>query len=142
NLSDGTSRGSVGMLRDGGNVDWPDPLKEAAFDKVRQRLARSLRLAVDQLKHNDPLDASLVKDIKADFTELNKLLDHNAEDLSPAQYIEAKRFLNQLSEAVRALSDPKAVNFYNGKWVARGKNVATLVQNMTRDGVVFAPAAP
>lgn len=142
NLTDGTSRGNVGMLKDGGNLDWPESLKESIFDKGRNRLARNLRLAVDQLKHNDPLEVSLVKDIKADFAEMSKLLSDNAGDLSPAQYIEAKRFLNQLSEAIRSLSDPKAVNYFNGKWVARGKNVAELVSFLTKEGLVFAPASP
>jgi hypothetical protein len=142
NLTDGTSHSNVGMLKEGGNLEWPEPLKDAQFDKLRARLARNLRVAVDQLKHNDPLEASLVKDIKSDFKELNKVLNDTAGDLSPAQYIESKRFLNQLSEAIRALSDPKVVNHFNGKWAARGKNVAELVSFMTKEGLIFAPAAP
>ena len=33
NLSDKSSRGDGGVLKDGGNLDWPASLKEAAFDK-------------------------------------------------------------------------------------------------------------
>ncbi len=139
NLTDGTSPGSVGPLKEG-SLDWPDSLKEPAFDKARARLARNLRLAIAQLKDREPLDNAQLKDIKADFQELNRLLGENAEDLSPAQYIEAKRFLNRLSESIRALSDPKAVNYFNGKWVARGKNVAELVSFLTKEGLIFAPA--
>jgi len=142
NLSDNSSRGNVGMLKDSGNLDWPESLKEAPFDKARTRLGRSLRLAVDQLKHRDPLENSQLKDIKADFKELNKVLNESADNLSPAQYIEAKRYLNQLSSAIRALSDKAAVNYFNGTWVARGVNVADLMSHMSKEGLTFAPATP
>jgi hypothetical protein len=48
-----------------------------------------------------------------------------------------------LNEAVQALSDPNVQNFLTGKFAAKGKNVADLVDNLTRvQGLEFAPAAP
>jgi hypothetical protein len=142
NVTDGTTRSSAGMFKESGSVEWPESLKEPLFEKSKLRLARNLRLAVEALKGSEPIDPSLVKDIKADLKELTRTLNDNAEELTPAQYIEAKRFLNQLSDAIRALSDPNAKNYFNGKWAAKGKNVAELVTWMTGEGVIFAPAAP
>jgi hypothetical protein len=141
-VTDGRERGSIGMFKAGGNLDWPEALKEFAFDKARLRLARNLRIAIDQLKHNEPLEEATLRDVKSDFKALIKVLDNNTEELGPAQYIEAKRFLNQLSEGIRALSDPKVINHFNGKWVARGRDVTDLVARMTKEGLVFAPATP
>ena len=62
--------------------------------------------------------------------------------MSPAQYIEAKRYLNQLSAAIKALSDPKVANYFNNRWNAKGKNVAELVSHMKREGLAFVPATP
>jgi hypothetical protein len=142
NVTDGAEHGNLALFKDGGHLDWPDALTAPAFDKTRARLARNLRIAVDQLKHNEPLDRAAVGDIEADFRTLSKAFADGAEELTPAQFIEAKRFLNRLSEATRALSDPKAMNYFNGKWAARGKNVAELVTWMTSKGLILAPAAP
>jgi hypothetical protein len=141
NLSAG-ARGNVGMLRNDGNLNWPLSLTEAPFTDLRERLTKNIRHAVSDLKGKEPVPASTLKDITNDFNSLNDKLSDSADDLSPGQYIEAKRYLNQLAQAVRALSDPKAANYFNQTWTARGKNVAELVANMTKDGQVFAPAAP
>jgi len=141
NLSAGF-RGNVGMLRNDGNLTWPLSLQEAQFTELRDRLTKNIRHAVSDLKGKEPVPSATLKDITNDFKALNDKLSDSADDLSTGQYIEAKRYLNQLSLAVRALSDPKAVNYFNNTWTAKGKNVAELVANLTRDGLVFAPAAP
>jgi hypothetical protein len=142
NLTDGNSRGNVGMLRNGGDLSWPDSLKEPIFDKVRKSFQRNLRLAVAQLKDKEPVADATKKDLNADFKELNKILDNSADDLTPAQYIEAKRYLNQLGAAVRLLSDANAIKYFDNTWVAKGKNVAELVAHMIKEGLTFAPATP
>jgi hypothetical protein len=141
NVSGGT-RGNVGMLRGGGKLSWPLSLQEPQFTEQRKRLESNLQHAVVDLKDKNPVPAATLRDINNDFKELNDKLSDSADELSPGQYIEAKRYLNQLGQAVKALSDPKAANYFNDTWKARGKNVAELVANMTKEGLVFAPAAP
>jgi hypothetical protein len=141
NLSAG-ARGNVGMLRDGGFLTWPLQLQEPQFTDLRERLGKNIPRAVTDLKGNHPVESALLKDINSDFKALNEELSASAGDLSPSHYIEAKRYLNQLAQAVRALADPNAVKYFNNTWNAKGKNAAELVANMTRDGLVFAPAAP
>ena len=97
NLTDGTSHGNVGMLKGGGNLDWPDSLKEPPFDKAHPPGA-TLRIAVGQLQRNEPLEPSWLQDINADFKELNKSLGDKAGDLSPAQYIETKALPQSVGE--------------------------------------------
>jgi len=142
NLSDNSSRGNVGMLKDGGKLSWPLSLQEPQFDEARKRLGNNLLHAVVDLKNKDPIEAGKLRTINIDFKELNTKLNDSADELSPAQYIEAKRYLNQLGAAIRALSDKNAVKYFDNTWNAKGKNVAELVSHMTKEGLQFAPATP
>jgi hypothetical protein len=141
NVTAGTN-GNIGLLKDGGKLTWPEGLQDARFDEPRKRLTRNIALAVQTLKDGEAVRPDLLKDLKADYKTIVETLDELANDLSPAQYIEARRFLRQLDEAINALSDPKVTNYFNNTWQARGKNAADLVAHMTRNGLLFAPAAP
>lgn len=88
NLSGGTSAGSVGMLKDGVKLAWPDGLQEPPFDEARKRIVRNLRQAVDTLKDKEPIPEGLMKDIRGDNKALADRLAESANDLSPAQYVE------------------------------------------------------
>ncbi|MFO0878415.1 MAG: hypothetical protein U0840_13840 [Gemmataceae bacterium] len=140
NLNGGTSAGNVGILRGGVNLNWPESLQEGGFDEPRKRLTRNLRTAVDTIKDREPIPPALRKDIQGDFKTINDKVSESADDMSPAQYIESRRFLNQLNSAIKALSDPKVGNYFNNTWNARGKNVGEMVENMTREGLTFAAA--
>jgi hypothetical protein len=71
------------------------------------------------------------------------LLHDKVGEMPPLEYSESKRYLNQLGEAVKALQDPNVRNYLNGKYAAKGKTVAELVENLTRvQGLEFAPATP
>jgi hypothetical protein len=142
NLASPAMPGSVGMLRDGGKITWPLGLKEKQFDDRRDRLARNLESAVDAIKGKGDVEASRLKDINNDFDELRRQVNDSQDELPITQYLEARRFMTQLGDAIRALRDPKIKNYFNNTWNAKGRNVSELVDNMTRDGLVFAPAAP
>jgi len=142
NLTDQSSRGNIGLLKDGGKLNWPLPLQDTSYDEARKRLSRNMVLAVQQLKDKDPLQPGTLADMRADYKAINDRLTSNVGDLPPSQYIEARRYLNQLDDAIRALEDPRATNFFNNTWTAKGKNVAELVDHMKSNGLRFAPAAP
>jgi hypothetical protein len=142
NLASPAMPGSVGMLRDGGKITWPLGLKEKQFDDLRDRLARNLEQAVESAKGRGDVESRLLKDITVDFTALRDKVNDSQDDLPITQYLEARRFMSQLGDAVRALRDPKIKNYFNNTWNAKGRTVAELVDNMSREGLVFAPAAP
>jgi hypothetical protein len=60
--------------------------------------------------------------------------------MTPTQYVDARRFLNQLEDALTALQQPDVQNFFNGRWAAKGKTVGDLVKYMADNGLRFAPA--
>jgi serine/threonine protein kinase len=140
--ADRGASGSIAMLKDNGKLTWPKVLTEPQFDDLRKKLDRNLRMAVADLKDKNPVTPSTLKDISNDLKALNAKVADSATDLSAGQYIEAKRYLNQLGQAIKALSDPNAINYFNNKWVAKGKTVAELIDHMTKEGLTFAAAVP
>jgi len=141
NLTDKSSRGNVGLLKDGGKLNWPLVLHEAAFDETRAELGLKLRNAVDQLKELKKVEPRTLKDAEALHKTLTDKVNDAADDLTPAQHIEAKRYLNQVGQAIRALQSPNARKYFDNTWNAKGKTVAELVDHMRNEGLEFAPAA-
>jgi hypothetical protein len=144
NLTPADSRANAGLLKDGGKLQWPRSLQSAEFNDPRTRLTRLMEEAVQKLKFNPntPVPPGLVKDMQSDLRELSERLSDSAGDLSPSQYVEAKRYLNQVGDAIAALSDPKVGAYFNPSWVGKARNVAELVHYMARSGLRFAPATP
>lgn len=54
--------------------------------------------------------------------------------------MEAKRFCDQVDDAVKILRSPDAAEFVTGRCAARGRSVAELVSYLSQDGLTFAPA--
>ena len=67
-------------------------------------------------------------------------LTDNINEMTPAQYIEAKRFLNQVNEALTALGSPDVAKYFNGDYDAKGMSLGELVRHMTKNELLFAPA--
>jgi len=144
NLTPADSRANAGLLKDEGKLQWPRSLQGQEFSDPRTRLSRLMEEAVQKLKFNpnNPVPAGLVRDMTNDLQKLNERLNDSVNDLSPSQYIEARRYLNQVGDAVAALSDPKVGGYLNQNWTGKAKNVAELVNYLAKSGMRFAPATP
>jgi hypothetical protein len=142
NLSSPATNGNAGLLRDGGKFDWPLSLQEKIFDEERARLSRNIEAAVKEVKDNGKVEARLLRDINTDVAALQRKLDDSTDDLTIAQSLEAKGFMRQLQASARVLRDPSVSKYLNSGWAAKGRTVAELVDNMTREGLNFAPATP
>jgi len=147
NLTDKTGQGNTVMLKaetkDGKlALHWPSAFETPGFAEPAKQLTQSLGEAVASLKKKERPVATTLKDVQSNFRILNDKLAATAstDELSPSQYIEAKRYLRQLDQAIKALNDPKASNYFDD-WKARGKTVAELVDHMMKNGLEFAPAA-
>jgi hypothetical protein len=143
NPTAGDTRGNIGLLKDSGNLQWPQALQGEAFKETREDLSRRMKQAVQTITAgNKSPDESTLADMQADLRRLNETADASVNVLSPDQYIEAKRYLNQVGNAVTALRDRNVLNYLSGNWLPRGKTVAELVKYMGDRGLWFAPAAP
>jgi hypothetical protein len=61
-------------------------------------------------------------------------------DFPSPTFVRAKRFLNQLDDAIKILREPDAANYFNQIYSARGTTAAELIRYMTLLDLRFAPA--
>jgi hypothetical protein len=139
NVNPGTG-GNVGLLKNVGPLTWPKALSGTDFEVERNNLERNLAEAKSEVTKHGTVDRGRLKDMVADVEKMSERLAQGIGDITPSPYIEARRYLNLLNDALRALQNPDAVNYFTGKYEARGKSVGELVKNMT--GLKFAQAAP
>ncbi|MGH7224694.1 MAG: hypothetical protein ACRELF_15840, partial [Gemmataceae bacterium] len=75
NVTTGTTYGGIGLLRDGGKLNWPYALRQAKiFDVERKRLDKLLPQAV-KLAHAGPVRTELLKNIGSTLKKLEDSLD-------------------------------------------------------------------
>jgi hypothetical protein len=111
--------------------NWPTGLSGQAFQTQQQALTDLTPKAISQALQGG-VDAGTVKGIKTAVDDLNRQLALSATEMTPAQFIEAKRFLNNLEDLLKLLNQPvKAPS---------GRTVAELLKSMKDNGVQFAPA--
>jgi len=142
NIAGASAVGNVGMLKDVTKISWPEALQDSAYDDARKRVNQNLALAVTTLKDGDPVPDNALRDLRAGYKTMSDKLNDDTNELSAAQYIEARRFLNQLNQAIRALGDKNVVKYFNKQWTPKGENVAELVAHMSKEGLNFAAATP
>jgi hypothetical protein len=139
NVSGGGTLASLGLFRDGGRLQWP-----LAFvgDEFREDRKAMDQLALEAMKQIDsgPADAGTVRAMGQAVDRMADTLKGDVDNISTNDYIKAKRFLSELRNSLNALQDPSVTNYAKGKWSAKGRNVAELVTEMSRQGLKFAPA--
>jgi hypothetical protein len=129
--SDG--RGNIGLLKkvkEGGKLNWPTPLQRDVFDEERKRIDQLLPDAVKRVEFRGEVDKGTLVQLDRDAKALLERLNASIREMTPTQYVEAKRYLEQLDDALTALQQPNAQNYLNGKWSPRGKTVSELIKNM------------
>ncbi|MGE3805484.1 MAG: hypothetical protein AB7K24_12485 [Gemmataceae bacterium] len=137
----GNGSANAGLLRNGGKLNWPVSLGGENFKKDRELVNTLLPEAIKQVQ-NGQVDVGTFKELDNTVNRIVDKLTASIKDLPPSQYIEAKRFLNSVHDGLGALRNPNAKEFVDGKFTAKGKTVAELIQNMEDEGLRFAPAVP
>ena len=143
NLNSGKAGINFGLLKNEGKLSWPLALRDlqpaVESKELRDQLQTLAKVAFDKAKEGQ-VDPGTVREMEATADRLNKMLVRNVGDMPFAQYSEGKRYLNQLYDGLKALKEPNAADFANGKFKLKGNTVADLVDYMTKNGLQFAPA--
>lgn len=130
--------GNAGLLKHEGRLSWPLALNNESFKNDRDQVVSLLPDAIGQAR-NGKVDAGYLKELSAAVDRMSRQVTTNIRDLPPGQYMEAKRYLASLDEAVKLLSQPDAALYFT-EYMPKGKTVADLVRYMTDKGIKFAPA--
>jgi hypothetical protein len=140
NLTDGTSRGNLSMTRDEGKILWPEGLQSEGFDELRNRFSKSFETATRQVHSGTQPSRDLNRSLRADLKAMEEKLNDSVRDLSPGEFIQSRRTLNQLSGTLTGFSDPRLVKSCHADWRKNVKTVADLVGHLQKNGLVFGPA--
>jgi hypothetical protein len=139
NVTTGATSGNVGIFRQGGRLEWPLVLRGAAFKEQRTRLDQLTAQAVSRAALG-AVDDSIVTDLNDTLQQLSDKVNSMVADLTPTQFVQATRYLRELRSAFRSLQDPNVARYFSPAWTPRGATVGELVQQMTTQGLRFAPS--
>lgn len=131
--------GNIGVFRQGADLSWPLPLQRDLFAKERAEIDKLAGTSVKSVAAGKP-DAQALDGLTQANTRLRNLLRENTRELTSTDYIQALRFVNQLIDSTRSLQRPGAANFFND-WTLKAESVGELVDQMTKQGLTFAPVA-
>jgi hypothetical protein len=140
NLSGGATGGGIGALKaGGGQLTWPAFLQKTTFDADRKKIDGLSDQVVRQAAAGRVNGETLLQ-LQDAVLALKAKVKSDIEGMSPSENVKANRFCNDLLDGVRSMEDPAAVNYFNGKWDAKAATVPELVDQMTRQGLMFGPA--
>ncbi|HTU20988.1 MAG TPA: hypothetical protein VMG10_23250 [Gemmataceae bacterium] len=140
NVTTGTTYGGIGLLRDGGKLTWPYALRQSKpFDPERKRLDKLLPQAVKQA-HAGPVGTALLNNIRSTLKKLEDALDAEVNNLTPGDFTAASRYLREVKDSLQVLEQNDVAKYFSLAWKPKGATVSELVQQMTREGLHFAPA--
>ena len=106
------------------------------------RLTHWRQNAVGQVGRTSQVDAGTIRQLSSHRDMIEQQLRHTGGDLAPSTYIEAKTFLNNLEDAIKALQHPDAAKLFSAKYVIKARTVPGLVKFMTDNRLQFAAAFP
>lgn len=139
NVTGASQSGSLGVLANGGKVDWPLVLRGKTQKSLDKLLPQAVSATVD-----GTLDPDLYRSVKKELAQLTE--EHrkkfHREEIDGGEYLTGKRFLDSLDGAVKLLDQPTSRQVLDGSLKATGRDVPELVLNMTKKGLQFAPATP
>jgi hypothetical protein len=142
NVTPAREENNAGLLRHEGRLDWPAALNRLEFEQQRQEVSALARQAVSQTKALGRVESDMLDRLESSVAQLHKDLAARVNEFTPTQYVAAKGFLNEFDSAPKALQQPDAGNYFNGKYSIRGKTISEIVKHMTAEGLRFAPASP
>jgi len=139
NLNSGTTLGTLGVLKDGGKLTWPFQLQDDKFSDDRKKLNELGPQAFKEAQEGQ-VQFKTITGMRKSVDNLVEILKQNVAEMTPNDYIPARRFLTELETSIKTLQNPDASDFANRKFAAQGGNVYELVANINRQGLRFAPA--
>lgn len=141
NLTSGATTGSVGLLQNGGKLQWPLPLQRAPFAADRQRLDELMPMAYKQAAtgavQGDVLDGMITA-----VNNMYATIKQNIAEITPTDYSRARTYLRQIEGAIKGLQDPNVANYVTRKWAVHADTIGEMVAQLSQQGLKFAPATP
>ncbi len=134
-----TAGANIALFKDGGKLRWPYVLRDTPFNNDREKVQDLVTKALKETQ-SDELSPATMRELKATLGNIDKTLEKMGPEMSIPDSIQSRRYVEELSAAVKALEHPSASNYLNKKWTPQGRSVGDLVNYMSKSGLRFAPA--
>jgi hypothetical protein len=122
------------------NLPYPVAFDDPALAPLRDELEKDFTSAAVAVQAGKaPENAKLTK-LEATFRRLQDAAGPVVKNLPFDEATAARRFLNNMAGAIRAMKGNTANGLIDPKWAAEGLTVADLVKHMTRHKLLFGPA--
>jgi hypothetical protein len=144
NFTSGTTYRGTGLLKNGGALEWPGSLMDSTFEKMRVSTDEMIKKAVGQASSNSQIEAGLVRKIERSIDEMTDQVNSlaRADNITPTDSIEARRYLRNLRESCGVLRQPEVGRQFAPPVNPQTGTVPDLIGQMNAGGMKFAPAGP
>jgi hypothetical protein len=134
---------SLGMLRKDVAIRWPPALMNEDFASERKAFAPLFSAAREQVQQR-AVDEGVTTELAGGLQRMERLLMAQITDLTPLEYISAKRYLRELGGAVKAMRDPKTKDYLAAvtELGAKDREVRDVILRMAGYDLHFGPASP
>lgn len=133
-------RGNLGILRNEGRLAWPAALEDLLSETERKEMQLQAERLVNQARNNSRVDNNVLKDFENQLKRASALLTEQVNTIGTGQFMEAKKFLNDLDDARIALKNGDGMEYFAFQsFAAKNPDVRKIVDYMVANGLRFAP---
>lgn len=136
----GPAADAVNLLRQAGRGEYPAAFESGPLADLRPALDKALAAAAAPAMAGKPPTPAQVAVVEAAAGQARKALEPAVLDMGFEEAVAARRFLNQLDAAAKALRAPGAGTLVDPRWAAEGVSVADLTRQMVKHKLLFGPA--
>src|SRR5262249_3010327 len=133
--------GSSNFFPADGSLQWPLVLQDDRFNARRKQVSDLVAQCVKQAEKGQ-VQGKTYKQLKTELDGMRSDIKAAIDDMTPRENVQARRFVDQVTQAARMFEDPNVASFFTGQYKAQGQTVGELVAYMTQNGLRFAPASP
>jgi len=133
--------GNPALLKLADRLSWPPALLGNEYATGRHTLSSLLGRGIQQAR-SGRLDPHAVNDLQSALNAMRTRLSAHAIDVSAGDYVQAVRFLYDLSGAIAALDYPEVDRLTDPHLFSQAMTVSELVTYLAGKRLAFAPATP
>lgn len=126
------------VLRDG--LTWSAAVQNLMNFNRRKALDTQLQDMVKKASKGQPVDASALEDVRKEIEDLRDDLVKKANEIPTSQYVDAKRFVQELYDGTRALENGEAkVQADFQRFAEGGKTILEVADYLVSNGLKIGP---
>jgi hypothetical protein len=130
----------LNFARVAGSLPFPAAFEDPALVGLREELERDFTAAAVAVQAGKSPDGAKLARLELHFQRLQEAAGPVIKNLPFEEATAARRFLNRMAGAIKAMKGNTAVGLINPKWAAEGLTVADLTRHMARHKLLFGPA--